>query len=185
VALHGRLARLDPVAAARMEPTNRRRVVRALEVTVGSGRPFSSFGPGLEAYPPSQFRLLGLARPIEDVDARIERRYADQMAAGFLDEARRLLEGPRGVSRTAGQALGYRELFAHLRGEGALDEALDLAIRRTRRFARRQRSWFARDPRITWLTPGDGVGGPGTGSGRGADGLDALAARAAAELAPA
>ena len=150
-ALHARLRALDPVAAGRMEPTNRRRVVRALEVTVGSGRPFSSYGPGLGAYPPTPFRLVGVGLPDAVIEARIARRYDEQMAAGFLDECRRLLADPRGVSRTAGQALGYKELFAHVAGELPLDEALDLAVRRTRRFARRQRSWFARDPRITWL----------------------------------
>jgi tRNA dimethylallyltransferase len=154
-ALHRRLAALDPVAAGRMEPTNRRRVVRALEVTVGSGRPFSSYAPGLEAYPPTRFRLLGVALPGEVVDARIAARYDQQVADGFIDEARRLREDPRGVSRTAGQALGYKELFAHLAGEATLAEALDLAVRRTRRFARRQRSWFARDPRIAWLRADD------------------------------
>ncbi|HLM63018.1 MAG TPA: tRNA (adenosine(37)-N6)-dimethylallyltransferase MiaA [Acidimicrobiales bacterium] len=153
--LHGRLAALDPVAARRMEPTNRRRVVRALEVTVGSGRPFSSYGPGLEVYPPTRFGLVGVALPADVVDARIAARYGQQVADGFVDEARRLREDPRGVSRTAGQALGYKELFAHLAGEATLDDALDLAVRRTRRFARRQRSWFARDPRITWLRADD------------------------------
>src|SRR5262249_22446094 len=69
--LHARLTALDPVAAGRMEPTNRRRVVRALEVTIGSGRPFSSFGPGLEAYPPTRFRLVGVALPADVVGARI------------------------------------------------------------------------------------------------------------------
>lgn len=151
VALHGRLVELDPVAAGRMEPTNRRRVVRALEVTLGSGRPFSSFGPGLDAYPPSRFHLVGVRLPHEVVAARIEARYRQQMADGFLDETRRLLAEPRGLSRTARQALGYRELIGHLTGETPLDEALDVAIRRTRRFARRQRSWFRRDPRIRWL----------------------------------
>lgn len=150
-ALHGRLAGLDPVAAGRMEPTNRRRVVRALEVTLGSGTPFSSFGPGLDVYPPTRFHLVGVTLPHEVVARRIETRYHQQVADGFLDETRRLVAAPRGVSRTAGQALGYRELIAHLAGETSLDDALDLAIRRTRRFARRQRSWFRRDPRIRWL----------------------------------
>ncbi len=150
-ALHHRLAALDPVAAGRMEPTNRRRVVRALEVTLGSGRPFSSYGPGLDAYPPSRFRLVGVDLPHEVVAARIAARYRQQMDDGFLDEVRRLLDDPRGLSRTARQALGYRELIAHLAGEASLDEALELAVRRTRRFARRQRSWFRRDPRIRWL----------------------------------
>jgi len=154
-ALHRRLAGLDPVAAGRMEPTNRRRVVRALEVTLGSGRPFSSFGPGLEAYPASRFRLVGIALPPDVVAARIAARYHDQVEQGFVDEVRRLAADPRGLSRTAAQALGYRELLSHVAGEVALDEALDLAINRTRRFARRQRSWFRRDPRIEWLSGTD------------------------------
>jgi len=154
-ALHRRLADLDPVAAGRMEPTNRRRVVRALEVTVGSGRPFSSFGPGLDAYPPTRFRIVGVDLPHEVVARRIEDRYEAQMAAGFLDETRRLLGDPRGLSRTARQALGYAELIEHLGGGLPLDEAVELAVRRTRRFARRQASWFRRDPRIRWLEAAD------------------------------
>jgi tRNA dimethylallyltransferase len=149
--LHRRLASLDPVAAARMDPANRRRVVRALEVTIGSGRPFSSYGPGLTAHPPTPFRLVGLHREREALDARIEGRYAAQMAAGFLDEVAALRALPRSLSRTASQALGYKELLAHLAGQASLDEALQLAIARTRRFARRQQAWFRRDPRIAWL----------------------------------
>ena len=151
VALHRQLHELDPVAAGRMEPTNRRRVVRALEVMLGSGRPFSSYGPGLEAYPPSPIRQFGLAVSREMLAGRIERRYQMQIDAGFVDEVRRLLDAPEGLSRTARQALGYRELSAHVRGECSLDEAVDEAVRRTRRYARRQRVWFGRDPRITWL----------------------------------
>jgi tRNA dimethylallyltransferase len=150
-ALHRRLVALDPVAATRMEPTNRRRVVRALEVTLGSGRAFSSFGPGLDAYPPSRFHLVGVQLPHEVVSDRVEQRYRQQMAAGFLDEVRALLAHPHGLSRTARQALGYRDLIAHLEDGIDLDEALELAVRRTRRFARRQASWFRRDPRIHWL----------------------------------
>jgi tRNA dimethylallyltransferase len=171
-ALHRRLTELDPVAAERMESTNRRRILRALEVTVGSGRPFSSFGPGLEVYPPSRFHTVGIELPFAALAARIEERYRQQIAAGFVAEARRLLVDPRGISRTAGQALGYKELFTHLAGGCSLDEAVALAVRRTRRFARRQRSWFARDPRIRWLRADDptdlvgqlaaelGIGGP-------------------------
>jgi len=150
--LHTRLAELDPVAAARMEPSNRRRIVRALEVTVGSGRPFSSYGPGLEAYPPTPFRLVGVVLPPARLNARVEGRYQQQLERGFLDEVRWLADRPRGLSRTASQALGYRELLAHLRGEVELGAALEEAIRRTRQFARRQRAWFRRDPRIEWLT---------------------------------
>jgi tRNA dimethylallyltransferase len=155
--LHRRLAELDPVAASRMEPTNRRRVVRALEVTLGSGRPFSSFGPGLEAYPPSPLAQFGLRVPPDLLDARITRRFRAMLEAGLLAEVRALLRRPGGLSRTAGQALGYRELAAHLSGRCSLDEAVDEAVRRTRRFARRQVRWFRRDPRIEWLDPGENL----------------------------
>jgi tRNA dimethylallyltransferase len=150
-ALHARLATLDPVAANRMEPTNRRRIVRALEVTIGSGRPFSSFGPGLDAYPPTRFRLIGVELPADALADRIARRYQRQLADGFVDEVRTLAARPDGLSRTARQALGYKELLAHVDGRCTADEAIEEANRRTRRFARRQRVWFHRDPRITWL----------------------------------
>jgi len=150
-ALHARLRALDPVAAARMEPTNRRRIIRALEVTLGSGRPFSSFGPGVHAHPSTAFTMVGLGLEQAVLADRIAARYELQLAAGFLDEVRRLVEHPRGLSRTARQALGYKELIDHLDGLLSLEEAVDLAVRRTRRFARRQRAWFRRDPRITWL----------------------------------
>ncbi len=149
--LHRRLAAADPLAASRIEPGNVRRLVRALEVTVGSGRPFSSFGPGLGAYPPTRFRLAGVWLPREVVGARIVDRYAAQLAGGFLDEVGRLAARPVGLSRTARQALGYRELLDHLTGSCSLDHAIATAISRTRQFARRQRSWFRRDPRITWF----------------------------------
>lgn len=148
-ALHARLLSLDPVGAARMEPTNRRRILRALEVTVGSGRPFSSFGPGMEAYGPTPFVQVVLRWPRETLNARIVERYRRQIEDGFLDEVRAL--EAIGASRTAAQALGYRELLGHLAGEVSLDEALEQAVIRTRRFARRQDRWFRRDPRIHWL----------------------------------
>ena len=153
-ALHARLAELDPVAAGRAEPNNRRRVVRALEVCVGSGRPFSSFGPGLETYPETRFVLLGLRRPREEIDLRISARYREQMEGGFLAEVAALAARPAGLSRTARQALGYRELLAHLEHGVDLDVSVKEAERRTRSFARRQLSWFRRDPRIQWLDVG-------------------------------
>lgn len=149
--LHRRLTEVDPVAASRMEPTNRRRILRALEVTLGSGRPFSSFGPGLAAYAPTTARLLAIGMPRPALDARIEARYAQQMEAGLVDEVRALLDDPAGLSRTAAQALGYKELIDHLRGDVSLADALATAIARTKRFARRQERWFRRDPRIRWL----------------------------------
>ncbi len=149
--LHARLARLDPQAAGRMEPDNRRRIVRALEVTLGSGRPFSSYGPGLEEPTVDRIPQIGIRLPAEVVATRIAARYAQQMADGFLDEVDALLALDRPLSRTAAQALGYAELLAFRRGERGLDDALDEAVRRTRRFARRQRAWFRRDPRIRWF----------------------------------
>lgn len=147
--LHARLARLDPTAAARMEPTNTRRVVRALEVCLGSGRPFSSFGPGLDAYPDTGVAQIGLRWDRDVLAARIEARVHAMMAAGFLDEVRVLAE--HGLSRTAAQALGYRELIDHLAGRTSLDEAVATTVRRTRQFAVRQLRWFRRDPRVRWV----------------------------------
>ncbi|HET7654518.1 MAG TPA: tRNA (adenosine(37)-N6)-dimethylallyltransferase MiaA [Acidimicrobiales bacterium] len=149
VALWRRLQQADPVAAERIVPTNRRRVVRALEVTLGSGTPFSSFGPGIQAFPPSErFRLAGVWLPRAAGVERIRTRLTQMLDAGLLDEVRALARNP--MSRTARQALGYRELLGHLAGDCTLDEAIDTTVRRTIAFARRQRVWFRRDPRITW-----------------------------------
>lgn len=148
-ALHARLAELDPVAAARMEPTNERRIVRALEVCEGSGRPFSSFGPGLDAYPPTPIAQIGLRWDRSVLADRIETRVHRMMADGLLAEVEAL--AGRGLSRTARQALGYKELLAHLGAECSLDEAVDQIVVRTRQFAVRQLRWFGRDPRVRWV----------------------------------
>jgi tRNA dimethylallyltransferase len=150
--LHARLAGLDPLAATRMEPNNRRRVVRALEVTLGSGHPFSTFGPGLEAYPSTATPQVGLRVEPEEVDRRIAQRFAAWLDAGFVHEVKALAARPEGISRTARQALGYREVLAHVEDGRPLDDCIDEAVRRTRQFARRQASWFRRDPRITWAS---------------------------------
>jgi tRNA dimethylallyltransferase len=153
--LHARLTELDPVAASRMEPTNRRRVVRALEVTLGAGRPFSDFGPGLEAYPADGIAQIGIHVDPREVDRRIEDRFAAMVAAGLLEEVRALAARPGGMSRTARQALGYKELLAHVEDGVPLEDCLEEAVRRTRQFARRQAAWFRRDPRIRWVGDGD------------------------------
>lgn len=150
-ALHAELARLDPTAAARMEPSNARRVVRALEVTLGSGRPFSSFGPGLAAYPSVPFVQIGLQWARPRLAERIAERVHRMIAAGLVEEVAGLLAAPRGLSRTAAQALGYKEIADHLAGRCSLDEAVDTVILRTRQFAVRQERWFRRDPRIRWV----------------------------------
>jgi tRNA dimethylallyltransferase len=154
-ALHARLHELDPLAAARTTPSNRRRIIRALEVTIGSGQPFSSFGPGLGSYPETRFTLVGLPFDPEAADHRIEERFRCWVAEGLVDEVRALAARPAGLSRTARQALGYRELLAHVEDGLPLDEAIDEAIRRTRSFARRQWAWFRRDPRIRWIEAGE------------------------------
>jgi tRNA dimethylallyltransferase len=148
--LHARLATLDPLGSTRMEPTNRRRVTRALEVTLGSGQPFSTFGPGLEAYPHNATRQIGLALDPGEADRRIATRFSTWVEHGLVEEVRTLAARPQGISRTARQALGYRELLAHVEEGRPLQECVDEAIVRTRQFARRQASWFRRDPRITW-----------------------------------
>jgi tRNA dimethylallyltransferase len=126
-------------------------VVRALEVCLGSGRPFSSFGPGLTAYPPSPVVQLGLRWPRAALTRRIEERFAAMLRAGLLEETAALAADPRGLSRTAAQALGTKELLCHLRGELSLADAVALAVTRTRQLAVRQERWFRRDPRIHWV----------------------------------
>jgi tRNA dimethylallyltransferase len=147
-----RLTALDPAAAARVEPGNRRRIVRALEVIELTGRQFSSFGLGIDSYPVPAISvsMLGIDVDPGELAGRIAARVATMCQRGFLDEVRGLVDRP--LSRTAREAIGYRELFAHLAGEiPALADALDATVRRTRRFARRQRAWFHRDPRVTWM----------------------------------
>ena len=148
-ALHRQLASLDMDAAAKMEPTNARRIVRALEVTIGSGRPFSSFGPGVDTYPPVQFDQFGLRWPRPVMARRIADRVHRMIEAGLVDEVEALAHGP--ISRTARQALGYKEMFDYLDGRCSLDAAIETTITRTRQFAVRQERWFRRDPRIRWI----------------------------------
>ncbi|MGA1419788.1 MAG: tRNA (adenosine(37)-N6)-dimethylallyltransferase MiaA [Ilumatobacteraceae bacterium] len=150
-ALFARLQQLDPLAASRCEPSNRRRIERALEVTIGSGLPFSSFGPGTSAYPPSDVQQVGVLWPRETLSRRIEQRVHAMMSAGLLREVQTLTEQFE-LSREARQALGYRELLEHLAGHISLDEAVAQIVLHTRQFAVRQERWFRRDPRIEWVT---------------------------------
>ena len=149
--LYRKLNDLDPTAAAKIEPGNRRRIVRALEVVLGTGRPFSSFGPGLDVYPFSPFTQIGLKLPRDLNDLRIVERYKRQIEDGFVEEVKELVSGGRKLSKTASQALGYKQFISYLDGEITLDEAIDLAVASTKRFARRQEKWFRRDPRIEWM----------------------------------
>lgn len=154
-ALHARLAELDPLAAAAILPTNGRRIVRALEVIELTGQPFMARMPGFESvYDTVQ---IGLDRT--DLDDRVAQRVHRMMALGFLDEVRGLLPAGLRDSPTAGKALGYAQLLSVLDDSGAviggLDDAVEQTIRATRRFVRRQRSWFRRDPRVRWLDAAD------------------------------
>lgn len=151
--LWAELVGADPQAASRIDPGNERRIVRALEVVRLTGRPFSSFGPGLTEYGEPVFRVdvHGIRLPAEALARRIAARLDAMMGAGFVEEVRRLLDRPPGgLSRTARQAIGYRELADHLEGHTSLEEAVAAARVRTVQFARRQLKWFERDPRIRW-----------------------------------
>jgi tRNA dimethylallyltransferase len=149
-ALHRRLAELDPEAADRIRPDNGRRIVRALEVVEITGRPFSASLPHLEYADPLTVQV-GLAIDRPTLDARIAQRVEEMFAAGFVAEVERLLGEGLAEGRTASRAIGYREVMAHLAGELSLDEAKERTVIATRQFARRQDSWFRKDPRIEWI----------------------------------
>lgn len=153
--LYDRLVELDPDGARKIEPNNTRRIVRALEVTLGSGIPYSRHGPGLFAKAAGNVRPVGIDLPRKELYGRIEKRLDSLMEAGWVDEVRRLIDDPRGASRTARQALGYKEIIGYLEGETTLDEARVRILARTKRFARRQIAWFKRDARIEWFDSPD------------------------------
>jgi tRNA dimethylallyltransferase len=153
--LHARLARLDPAAGASILPTNGRRIVRALEVIEVTGRPFIAAMPAFE----SVYDCVQIGLDRDDLDERVTRRVSAMMAAGLLQEVRDLLPAGLRDSPTAGKALGYAQLLACLdeAGEvvGDLPAAVEATVRATRRFVRRQRSWFRRDPRVRWFDAAD------------------------------
>jgi len=153
--LHARLADLDPVAAARIEPDNVRRTVRALEVAAVTGRPFSDFSAAWDRYPDT-VRVAGVRMPPDVGRARIERRVQHMLEAGWLEEVRGLLARGLGGWLTSSQAIGYAEVAAHLEGRLSLDEAVEATVRRTKQLARRQMAWFRRDPRVRWFDAGAG-----------------------------
>ncbi|MEU5860567.1 tRNA (adenosine(37)-N6)-dimethylallyltransferase MiaA [Nonomuraea sp. NPDC047529] len=147
--LYERLRELDPPAAEAILPSNGRRVVRALEVIEHSGRPFSATMPSYDAVYPSV--QLGLEVPRPELDERIELRVERMWAAGLVEEVRALLGQGLAEGRTAGRALGYAQVIRFLEGEWTEEQAFAETVRATRRFARRQESWFRRDPRVRWL----------------------------------
>jgi tRNA dimethylallyltransferase len=151
-ALHARLAAVDPAAAAVVLASNGRRIVRALEVIALTGRPFPARMP-TDGAPRYGAVLLGVDRDTAELDVRIARRVARMFAGGLVAETRGLLPGLR-AGRTASRALGYQQVLAALDGAGELPGAAVATVLATRRFVRRQRSWFRRDRRIHWLDGG-------------------------------
>ena len=149
--LYARLASMDPAAAARIEPGNVRRIVRALEVPALTGRPFSSFAGAWERYDPDAVRAAGLGMSRELLVARIRARVRTMLAEGWIDEVRSLVDAGFGGWLTSTQAIGYAEVAGHLRGEMTLEDAVKATIKRTTDLARRQMAWFRRDPRIRWF----------------------------------
>ena len=159
-ALHERLAQVDPAAAARIHPNDEKRIIRALEVAEGMGEPMSrpqELDRGKAArYNSGQF---GLTLPREELYRRIDARVERMMEEGLLEEVKGLLRRGYGGELAAMKGLGYAQLAPHLQGETSLAEAVRRLKRDTRRFAKRQLTWFRADPRIEWVDAVE-VGGP-------------------------
>lgn len=153
-ALHARLAEADPKAAANILPGNGRRVVRALEVMELTGRPFSATLPREHRYALPAVQI-GLTLPRPRLDLRIAERVQRMWSAGLVEEVRRLEAAGLREGRTASRALGYAQVLRLLAGQGDDAQARADTVSATRRFARRQESWFRRDPRVVWLPVAD------------------------------
>ncbi|GEM35100.1 tRNA dimethylallyltransferase [Nocardia neocaledoniensis NBRC 108232] len=153
-AVHAALKQADPVAAATILPTDGRRMVRALEVVELTGQPFAASAPTIGP-PRWDTVILGVDRETAELDARIERRTALMFDTGLVEEVRGLLEIGLRDGQTARRAIGYAQVLAHLDGEYDLAHARERTLIGTRRYVRRQRSWFRRDPRVTWVDGAD------------------------------
>jgi tRNA dimethylallyltransferase len=153
--LHRRLASFDPAAAARIQPANARRTVRALEVAAITGRPFSDFYGAWDHYPPDAVRAAGIDLSRADLRRRIDERVRLRFPE-LLEEARTLLDRGFGDFVASFHLIGYAEAAACLRGDLSEDEAAWRIAQRDRALARRQRSWFRRDPRVRWFPVGAG-----------------------------
>jgi tRNA dimethylallyltransferase len=151
-ALHARLAALDPVAAARIDHRNIRRVIRALEVCMVTGRPISELQH--KSPPPYRIFQLGVTRPRQELYARIDARVDQMIAQGLVAEVERLAAAGFGWDLPAMTGLGYRQIGQYLRGEISLDEAVTRIKKETRRLVRQQYNWFRLDdPAIYWINP--------------------------------
>jgi tRNA dimethylallyltransferase len=157
-ALHARLTKIDPPAAARIHSNDTRRLVRALEVFEITGRPISSFQTAWhqagQRHPAIWF---GLEWEKDALNQRINARVKQMIAAGWVDEVRRLLDRHGQLSKTAAEATGYAEIIAHLEGNSSLEDTIEQIKIATRQLARRQMKWFRRFPSVQWLRPNDAV----------------------------
>ncbi|OFT70177.1 tRNA (adenosine(37)-N6)-dimethylallyltransferase MiaA [Corynebacterium sp. HMSC05C01] len=154
-ALHAELAEVDPEAASIIEDKDPRRTVRALEVIELTGKPFKASQPPKNAPPRWGTRILGLRTNAEWLNPRIELRTRMMFEQGLIDETRALVTDGLVRNSTAGRAIGYAQVLAMFDGELTEEQALEQTITGTRRYVRRQRSWFNRDPRTQWLDAAD------------------------------
>jgi tRNA dimethylallyltransferase len=158
-AFHRRLAEVDPQSARWIHPNDTRRIVRALEVYAKTGLPISAYQQQFKVgVPADACRVFVLDWPKEELNVRIDRRVEQMFAAGLVEETRGLLAGPRPLSKTASQALGYREVIEHLAGKRGLEETIALVKTHTRQFAKRQRTWFRSLSECRFVPISDGVG---------------------------
>ena len=157
--LHSILAEIDPAAAAKLHPNDTRRLIRAIEVHRRSGQPISGQQREFKlALPAEAGRVFVLDWPRATLHERINARVDAMFAAGLVEEVRGLLKQDGPIGRTAAQAVGYREVIAHLQTGGDLTETIELAKRRTRQFAKRQLTWFRSLSECRWLAAGDRFG---------------------------
>ena len=155
-ALHSRLRELDPIAARDIDPRNVRRVVRALEVVLSTGQPFSRLRG--KSPPPYRILQIGLTLERRELYRRIDERVERMMRQGLVDEVRGLMERGYGLHLPSMSGLGYREIGLYLQGQLSLEEAVRLIKRNTRRFVRHQYNWFSlKDPHIHWFQAKEGV----------------------------
>lgn len=162
-ALHARLATLDPTMAERLHPNDGQRIGRALEIAALTGQAPSAL-QGRAASPPAarwSVHKIGLQWPVETLNARVEERFAQMMADGFLDEVQRL-HARSGLSadHASMRAVGYRQLWAHIDGQCSLDDAVARGVIATRQFAKRQRTWLRKEQGVDWHDAGQGLNAP-------------------------
>ncbi|MBY9082020.1 tRNA (adenosine(37)-N6)-dimethylallyltransferase MiaA [Paenibacillus sp. HN-1] len=157
LALHARLAEVDPESAARLHPNDRRRIIRALEIFRQTNTPLSQSPAAVKPESPYDLCLIGLSMDRQLLYRRIEERIDEMLADGLVDEVKALLERGCGRSLVSMQGLGYKEIAAYLAGEMTYDESVTLLKRDTRRFAKRQLSWFRHMKDIHWVDVGEGT----------------------------